>query len=348
MKNTNTVRARCNKGRKSFFSILSIDPSRSKADPIVLASLIEKVTIPTMLFGCELWSRLTASDVLKLERCKRMFAKAIQKLPQRTRTDMALSMLGWLPIIQEVDKRKLSFLHKLCTMPTYLLSRKIFSYRLHLFLTKGCRSQMGFIPDIFAILSKYSLTNYLLDFTESSRFPSKLSWKRIVSKTVHAFHEAEWTQRMNTDNDFDQFIYLHNRLSVSAIWTLPISICDLHVKYDIARVWTSLHHHYSCTLCGSYGMNLYQHLTIDCDFFRTERSVFMHKLSHTNSHITQTIIQLRQNELYYTLLGSKLFLPENAFDSDCYLEFLAMSLKFISEIVTSHGNVLRAISNPSN
>jgi hypothetical protein len=70
---------------------------------------------------------------------------------------MALSMLGWLPAIAEIDKRKLNFLQKMCTMPSTLLTRKIFNFRLHLYANRQFRGQSGYIPDICRVLRKYKL-----------------------------------------------------------------------------------------------------------------------------------------------------------------------------------------------
>jgi hypothetical protein len=50
---------------------------------------------------------------------------------------MALSMLGWLPAIAKIDKRKLNFLQKLCTMPSTLLTRKILQMQTDDLVDKG-------------------------------------------------------------------------------------------------------------------------------------------------------------------------------------------------------------------
>ena len=117
-----------------------------------------KVCIPSVLYGSELWHNMTADGSLKLERFMRLAAKSIQKLPMRTRTDMALGMLGWLPMSARVEQRKLMFLQKLCTMPPDTLTRKIFDVRLNLYILKGCSNQLGYIPDIIKSLLNTTLS----------------------------------------------------------------------------------------------------------------------------------------------------------------------------------------------
>jgi hypothetical protein len=116
---------------------------------------------------------LTKKDSLLLERFLRLAAKSIQKLPTRTRTDMALALLGWRSFESLIDKRKLCFVPKLCQMPNDCLTKHIFDMRLNMFMLKGAKHQLGFIPDICKILVKYGLFKYLNDYIQFSEFPTK-------------------------------------------------------------------------------------------------------------------------------------------------------------------------------
>ena len=80
-KSSAAINARIAKGRSSLFSILSIDRETSLINPITIASLFEKVCLPSVLYGSELWHNMTAEDSLKLEGVMRLAAKSIQKLP---------------------------------------------------------------------------------------------------------------------------------------------------------------------------------------------------------------------------------------------------------------------------
>ena len=110
LKSSNAVNARIQKGCASLFSILSIERHTSLVSPLLLLSIFIKVCHPTLLYGAELWHCLTINDINKLERFLRLAAKYIQKLPTRTRTDIALGMLGWISISARVDLRKVGWL----------------------------------------------------------------------------------------------------------------------------------------------------------------------------------------------------------------------------------------------
>lgn len=209
LKCTNSIETRCSKGRGSLFSILDLRNEDSEINPMILANMTEKIVFPTTHYGCELWNSMTLNDLNIVEKCVRFCAKRIQNFSQRTRTDIALSMLGWSLMESNIDKRKLLFLEKLCTTPTYLLARQIFDLRLQLFINGNFTIQKGFIPDISRILRKYNLTYYLYNYAKSGRFASKWMWKIIVKKTVKSFTVCEWRKNIFEDEDFIRFRRLH-------------------------------------------------------------------------------------------------------------------------------------------
>ena len=109
LKSSLAIDARIKKGKASLISLLAIDRETGFVSPSILASLVEKICFPIVLYGAELWHNMSSADIYKLEKFIRLAAKSIQRFPSRTRTDMALGMLGWLPMMSYVEKRKLFF-----------------------------------------------------------------------------------------------------------------------------------------------------------------------------------------------------------------------------------------------
>ena len=116
---------------------------------------------------------MSSAGFYKSEKFIRLAAKSTQRFSSRTRTDMALGMLGWLPMMSYVEQRKLLFLQNLCTMPPILLPRKVFNFRLNFFVLRENKNQSGFIPDTWKVLQKYHLEEYLLSYLATSLFPTK-------------------------------------------------------------------------------------------------------------------------------------------------------------------------------
>jgi len=98
MDSTNIISQACAKIRRTYFSFAEFDIYRETIHPLTCKRLYESLVLPAALYGCEVWNNLTANQILKLERAHRQCIKHMQSLPLQTRTDVALSALGILPI----------------------------------------------------------------------------------------------------------------------------------------------------------------------------------------------------------------------------------------------------------
>ena len=85
-KSSLAIDARIQKGRASLFSVLAIDRDTGFVCPSILSSLIEKICLPIVLYGAELWHNMSVSDIYKREKFIRLAAKSVQRFPTRTRT----------------------------------------------------------------------------------------------------------------------------------------------------------------------------------------------------------------------------------------------------------------------
>jgi len=153
--------------------------------PIVSLTVLRTMFLPRALFGCELWCDISRTELLALERAQRFAVKMIQGLPRYTRTDICNALLGCRPIEAYIDTRKLYFLGQLCNTPSRLLPKQVFVTRLTIFnQNQDGSTQNGFIPDIYRLLRKYSLVEYLDSFASQRRFPKQHQWKQRVKKAV--------------------------------------------------------------------------------------------------------------------------------------------------------------------
>ena len=102
-------------------------------------SLYQKIVIPTILCGSEIWNHLSAAELDKVNRTQRRIVKNIQGFPLRTRTDICESMLGLHPLSTEIVKRKLMFLHKIMSLSADTIPSQIFFRSLFLYVRDGNR-----------------------------------------------------------------------------------------------------------------------------------------------------------------------------------------------------------------
>ena len=143
-------------------------------------NLYKTVARLTVLYGYEMWSKMRFNDVSVLSRFQHFIVEHILNLPTLPRSDMCQCILGIYTIEMYIHKRKLMFFQKLCIIYQNLYSWQDF----FCFLNGNKHRHLGFIPDIVEILSKYDLTQYLLDNIADGHFPCKAIWKSLVQNAV--------------------------------------------------------------------------------------------------------------------------------------------------------------------
>ena len=88
---------------------------------------------------------MSQQDNRRLSTFQHFVCKNVLSLPTRSRSDMVESMLDLLPLLSEIDTRKLLFLGRLCRLEEHLLPKKIFLVRLFSFVECLSNKQQGFI-----------------------------------------------------------------------------------------------------------------------------------------------------------------------------------------------------------
>ena len=81
--------------------------------------------------------------------------------------------------------------------------------------------------------------------------------------------------------------------------------------------------------CNYITDDLYKHLVVACNHLSVQRQ---NVLSNTNLDLSG----LTQEQLYLTLLGSRVYLPDHFAESERYNVFLKDSFKFVSVAFTRH------------
>ena len=193
MKCHEKVQNACRKGGAALHRLLGLSAAiqSPRLNPLTLTKLYKSIVIPSALYGCETWSRLTLHDLNELEKFQHFCVKKIQCLPWQTRSYMCESLLGLPKLSLEIDKRKLFFLQQLIRMPENAVTKQIFIRRLFTFQWHITDiSPLGFIPDVIKILKKYNLFEYLHNYLTNYTFPTASVWKRTVKNVLYQ-HQSE-------------------------------------------------------------------------------------------------------------------------------------------------------------
>ena len=94
----------------------------------------------------------------------------MQSLNLRTRTDVALSLLGIFPIEIDIDFRKITLFGPYCRLNSNIWVKTVFLNRLTSYISKCNHRQEGFVPDVVRLLEKYQLIDSLYTYLKKGTF----------------------------------------------------------------------------------------------------------------------------------------------------------------------------------
>ncbi|KAH3834591.1 hypothetical protein DPMN_107921 [Dreissena polymorpha] len=123
------------------------------------------------------------------------------------------------PIVTYVDCSKLKFLGQLCRLSPKYLVKDVFHNRLLRYMNLENQS-VGFMADVYRLLGKYGLLQFLNEYIETGLFPTKFTWKMIIDKTVILQAKIAVAQRLLCS---DQFNLLGNVIrpgNCSPLWDI--------------------------------------------------------------------------------------------------------------------------------
>ena len=328
----------CMKGRQTYFAL----KSSNQLNPITISKLYKKVVLPSILYGSELWCDLRKKDVETLNTFQHFVAKHAMDLHKQTRSDMCESLLGLLPIIAEIDIKKLQFFGRLCKLDTTYLTKRIFLTRLFSYMLNPSAKHRGFIQDIIRILTKYSLYPALAKYMESGTFPSKSEWKRSVRSSVTSYHSNYRQQRMQADPDFARFLILCNGKSPTLIWNIPRNNCEILLCKFIIKLWTLRDTPpESCSLCARSFTNVFEHLSTTCPETSLYRDAWWETIIEDfDISLSAELCGLPQGDIYLFILGAT-NLVSNLTDSDLP-ELHLLNFRFMRDAAAMYHNKLRA------
>jgi hypothetical protein len=264
----------CNKLRGTYLSIVNSGISPICLNPISSMVIYSSIVIPKSLYGCELWSTLTGSDIQRLEQSHRFCLKNIQSFHPCTSTDLTLLSIGANSIETIIDHKKLQFLGQLCRLPNKYLAKGFFNKRLFHFLN-GDKQSHGFLPDIYRILQKYELKYILDSYAADGIFPSNYAWKDLLGKCVLSRERTLILNRLTEQYSFLNTMFSKNSKSC-LLWNVArqnhklIFMCRQLMKIvsrQVSRKYTT-----ECSNCKRVCENIVEHLVCFCPNKDSERS----------------------------------------------------------------------------
>ena len=270
-----------------------------------------------MLYGCELWSNLTKTEVDILNRTHRFASKRIQGLGPRTKSEATIGSIGLWSIEGYVNKRKLLFFGNLCRAESTSLHKHVLLQRLFSFLYGCAQKALGFIPDIYRLLIQYDLVHWIDEFLLHQQFPSKLHWKKIVIEKIEEAEANAWRLGISSKPELEIYGYAHQNLQPLSLWKTAkrnsyaikpianlVNILCGNVPSALIMAVTEHTNNYSCDFCGRITSNIAKHFIMDCQLVSVERNKMLDDL-HDNLHISTCAALWNQDDIdiYSCLIG---------------------------------------------
>ncbi|KAH3794439.1 hypothetical protein DPMN_147972 [Dreissena polymorpha] len=147
------------------------------------------------MHGCELGNNCAASDVARLDSAHRFCIKHMQGLQKSVSTAYYMRLSNASPIETYMDCSKLTFLGQLCRLSPKYLVKDVFHNRLLRYMNLENQS-VGFMADVYRLLGKYGLLQFLNEHIETGLFPTKFTRKMINDKTVNLQAKLDVAQRL--------------------------------------------------------------------------------------------------------------------------------------------------------
>ncbi|XP_069105510.1 uncharacterized protein [Argopecten irradians] len=317
------------KNRRKLNSFISIGIHKNGMNPISSVSIWKKVILPSLLFGCELWSNFSNTTLNDMEIFQCQAARRIQGFDTRSPKAVTISSLGLSEINAEIQKYKLFFWNKLYTGDGVFLRKQLFHVRLKTCTTNNINS-LGFIPDVHNIMKNYNIEIFFGFNNPDDDIPPKGQWKQFIKRIVQNREEEKWRESLAAKESLHIFASIHTKLDTHPLWKISkLSVKDTWQMSDLIHlsfVWEVVP--VICKLCGKTVTDIVVHFLIECHILFAERDLILEiivNFLHVNDYVTFT----NMSETDQT----KFILGRRSQDIDLSDENWTEMMKYISKLI---------------
>ena len=271
------IKTRVNAARRAMFSLRT--QSRRLQLPIdIQCDLFDKMIVPILLYGCEIWG---VDKILQVEVFYRKYLKIILGLSDSTPNCVVYGEVGKLPLEYQINKRMVNFWIKISEGKSTKLSRKMYDliYTLHI------RDEYH-SPWLLKIKDLICNSGYPSFWHDQLLFQEKFFMVPLVCKQFEDQKLQIWNHEVNTNGKcgnykifklnhvFERYLInlsYGNRIYLckyrAGCHNLPVS--EARINKDRPRVF--------CELCEKNDIGDEFHYLFTCTMFKEQRKKYLKK-----------------------------------------------------------------------
>ena len=309
---TGAMQKQINQAHRALFAIKSKKEKFNLPIDIVL-DLFDKMILPILLYGCEIWGFETSLD--NIEIFYRKFLKYLLKVNQQTTDCMVYGETGRTPLKVIIETRMICFWHKTATG----LNTKL-SYRLLYLLNKRneqTNSPSPWLKNIEEILNSCNMGSIWLNpkSYKPDQLKNEISQKLLTKYKQTWLHEVDTKSSCRTYKTFKKELNLEkyllvldstDRINISKFrcrkTKIPVTIlgyANRGIDYNDRK----------CTLCNLEEIGDEFHYILLCPVFQQQRQTYLEDQYLTDPN-REKFSELMQSQIPSTLRRLAKFITE--------------------------------------
>lgn len=264
MKTTERTENACAKLKRNLHSLYTIGLNRSGMSTLTNTTIWKRVILPTAMYSCETWGKLTATELEMLEQTQRYFARFVQGFDKRSPTDACISNIGLWSLTGLIDKFKLLLFGRLCRSKHDTIHKQMFHIRLGQ-LINGDINESSLTYDFIKTLDKYDMLSFLECYMEDTFIPDKRLWSKITNQSIEIQEETKWKSSVENRPELVRYYQIHNKLTEHRLLRIAVFNSRLNEKLLIVlKLGSMAIKQGQCTMCEQYECDLLKHLMLNC------------------------------------------------------------------------------------
>ena len=322
------------KGFSIYGKLLSCGVNNHGLSPMTSSHIWHRMSIPSMLYGCELWGEMPKSQINVLEKVQKTVAKSLHGFNWRTHDEIVRGLLGWQSIIGYIDKMKLLFVHRLVKSTGII--KYVFLNQIYMYIVSGV-TQKSITCDLYNVLVKYDLDQYILRYMYGGVFPQKMPWKSMIKEQILKSEQQKWESGLVLKRA-TRFLAIQGSLKPNILYTM-LRTHEMNKK-EIMRMIRMLtieqtDEEMLCIKCKKTLVDSVEHTLLRCEGLLSERSAMWDELLDVLDVQAEAVLLAKPDEdILHILLGKNW----NGFiNVDQRAEFYRISAKHIFILTTNLG-----------